>query len=76
MKRTLRRMNRNSGILNDDHNPEFEPSVDAQDKLSHENHGKCEIRKKPPTLCPQECYVGYDNITGCDGPLILPPLPQ
>ena len=76
LERTLRRMNPNLGILDDDHNLKIPPPVDDHDILLPENHGKGEIRRKPPAPRPQEYYRGYDNITNSDGPLVLHPLPH
>lgn len=70
-------MNQNFGIIDDDHNLELPPPVDAlHDQLLPENRGKAKIRRQPPALRPQEYYRGYDNITYSDGPLVLPHLPH
>ena len=68
-------MNRNLGILNDDHNLEIPQPVDAHDQLLPENRGEGEIHRQPPAPRPQEYYRGYDNITDSNGPLVLPLLP-
>nr|XP_010323535.1 uncharacterized protein LOC104648303 [Solanum lycopersicum] len=70
------RMNRNLEILDDDHNPEIPPSIDAHDQLLHENHEEGEIHRQPPAPRFQEYYRGYHNITDSNGPLVLPPLPH
>ena len=64
------------GILDDDHNLEISPLVDAHDKLLPENRGEGEIHRQPPAPRPQKYYRGYDNITDSDGTLDLPPLPH
>ena len=65
-------MNKKFGILDDYHNPELPPPIDAHDQLLPENHGEGEIWRQPPAPHPQEYYRGYDNFTNSDGPLVLP----
>ncbi|XP_069150598.1 uncharacterized protein [Solanum lycopersicum] len=49
LERTLCRMNRKLGILNEDHNPELPPTGDAHDKLLPENCGEVQFVHNPAT---------------------------
>ena len=66
----------NPAYINDAINPHLPPPIDAHNRLVVDNPGKCNPRRQPPTLRPQEYYRGNVNITDSDGPLVLPPLPQ
>ena len=76
LEHTLRKMNQNLGILDEDHNPKHPPPSDTHDQLLSKNCGEGEIRRKPPAPCPEEYYRGYDNIIDSDSSLLLPPLPH
>ena len=69
-------MNKKLGILDDYHNPELPPPIDAHDQLLPVNLVEGEICRKPPTPRPHEYCRVYDNITHSDGPLVFPPLPH
>ena len=72
---TLRYMNRNLGINDDDSNQNIPAPIDVHFKLLPDAPGENQQRGQNPTPRPQEYYRGYDNIEDSDGPLVLPPLP-
>ena len=75
LERTLRNMNRNLGINDDDQNKNIQASVDVHGQLLPEAPGEHQQRGKNPVPRLQTYYRRYDNIADSDGPLVLPPLP-
>ena len=75
LERTLRIMNRNLGINDDDPNKNIPAPEDVHSQLLPEDPGENQQRGQNPAPHPQEYYKGYDNIENSDGPLVLPPLP-
>ena len=73
---TLRDMNRNLGINDDDPNQNIQAPVDVHGQLLPDAPGENQERGHNPAPRPQEYYIGYDNIEDSDGPLVFPPLPQ
>ena len=72
---TLRNMNQNLGINDDDPNQNIPASVDVHGDLLPDAPGEYQQRGKNSTPRHQEYYRGYDNIVDSDGLLVLPPLP-
>ena len=75
LERTLRNMNRNFKINDDDTNQNIPSPIDVHSQLLPDAPGENQQRGQNPAPRPQEYYIGYDNITDSDGPLFLPPLP-
>ena len=75
LERTLRNMNRNLGINDDDPNQNIPAPVDVHGQLLPDASGEHQQRIQNPAPRPQAYDRGYDNIADWDGPLILPPLP-
>ena len=76
LERTLRNMNQNLGINNDDPNQNIPAPIDAHGQLLPDDPGENQQRGQNPAPRPQEYYRGYDNIAYSDGPIVLTPLPQ
>ena len=75
LERTLRNMNRNLGISDDDQNKNIPASVDVHGQLLTNAPGENQQRGQNPAPRPQAYYRGYDKIADSDWPLVLPPLP-
>ena len=75
LKRTLRNMNRNMGINDDDPNQNIPAPVDVHGQLLPDALGENQQRGHNPAPRPQKYYKGYDNIADSDGSLVLTPLP-
>ena len=75
LERTLRNMNRNLGINDEDLNQNIPAPVDVHGQLFPDAQGEHHQRGQNPVPRPQAHYKGYDNIADSDGPLVLPPLP-
>ena len=75
LERTLRNMNWNLGISDDDPNQNILAPVDVHGQLLPDALGEHQQRGQNPAPRPQEYYTRYDNIADSDGPLVLPPLP-
>ncbi|TMX01427.1 hypothetical protein EJD97_024533 [Solanum chilense] len=75
LERTLRNMNRNFGINDDDPNKNIPAPVYVHGQLLPADPGENQQRGQNPAPRPQEYYRGYDNIEDADGPLVLPHLP-
>ena len=73
---TLRNMNQNLGINDDDPNQNIPAPVDVHGQLLSNALGENQQRGQNPAPQPQEYYRGYDNIADSDGPLFLPPYHQ
>ena len=76
LERTLRNMNRNLGINDDDPNQNIPAPVDVHGQLLLDAPGEHQQRGQNPAPRPQAYYRGYDNIADSDGPLVLPLYPQ
>ena len=72
---TLRNMNQNLEINDDDPNQNIPAPVDVHGQLLADAPGEHQQRGKNPAPQPQAYYRGYDNIADSNGPLVLPPLP-
>ena len=72
---TLRNMNQNLEINDDDPNQNIPAPVDVHGQLLPDAPGENQQRGQNPAPRPQEYYRGYDNIADSDGPFVLPPLP-
>ena len=72
LERTLRNMNRNLGINDDDQNKNIPAPVDVHGQLLPDAAGENQQRGQNPAPQPQEYYRGYENIVDSDGPLVLP----
>ena len=75
LERTLRNMNRNLVINDDDPNQNIPAPVDVHGQLLLNALGEHQQRGQNPAPRPQAFYTGYDNIADSDGPLVLTPLP-
>ena len=75
LQRTLRNMNRNLGINDDDPNQNIPALLDVHGQLLPDAPGEHQQRGQNPALRPQAFYRGYYNIVDSDGLLVLPPLP-
>ena len=75
LERTLRNMNQNLGINDDDPNQNILAPVDVHGQLLPDAPGEHQQRGQNPAPRPQAYYRSYDNIGDSDGPLVLPPLP-
>ena len=75
LERTLRNMNRNLGINDEDPNQNIPDPVDVHGQMLPDAPGEHQQRGQNPAPQPQAYYRGYDNIADSDGPLVLPPLP-
>ena len=75
LERTLRNMNRNLGINDEDPNQNIPDPVDVHGQMLLDAPGEHQQRGQNPIPRPQAYYRGYDNIADSDGPLVLPPLP-
>ena len=75
LERTLRNMNRNLGINDEDPNQNIPNPVDVHGQMLPDALGEHQQRGQNPVPRPQAYYRGYDNIADSDGPLVLPPLP-
>ena len=75
LERTLRNMNQNLGINDDDPNQNILAPVDVHGQLLPDAPGEHQQRGQNPIPWPQAYYRGYDNLVNSDGPLFLPPLP-
>ena len=69
---TLRNMNRNMGINDDDPNQNIPAPVDVHGQLLPDAPGEHQQRGQNTAPRPQAYYRGYDNIADSDGPLVLP----
>ena len=68
LQRTLRNMNRNLGINDDDPNQNIPAPVDVHGQLLPDGPAENQQRGQNPAPRPQEYYRGYDNIADSDGP--------
>ena len=75
LERTLRNMNRNLGINDEDPYQNIPDPVDVHGQMLPDAPGEHQQRGQNPVPRPQAYYRGYDNIADSDGPLVLPPLP-
>ena len=75
LERTLRNMNRNLGINDEDPNQNIPNPMDVHGKMLPDAPSEHQQRGQNPVPWPQAYYRGYDNIADSDGPLVLPPLP-
>ena len=75
LERTLRNINRNVGLNDDDPNQNILAPVDVHGQMLPDAPGENQQRGKNPVPRPQAYYRRYDNIADSDGPLVLPPLP-
>ena len=75
LERTLRNMNRNLGINDEDPNKNIPAPVDVHGQMLPDAPGEHQQRGRNPAPRPQAYYRGYDNISDSDGPLVMPPLP-
>ena len=75
LEHTIRTMNRNLGINDDDSYQNIPAPVDVHCQLLPDAPCEHQQRGQNPAPRPQEYYRGYDNIADSDGPLVLPPLP-
>ena len=75
LERTLRNMNRNLGINDEDPNQNIPAPADVHGQMLPDAPGEHQQRGQNPVPRPQAYYRGYDNIVDLDGPLVLPPLP-
>ena len=75
LERTLRNMNENLGINDEDPNQNIPAPVDVHGKMLPEALCEHQQRGQNPVPLPQAYCRGYDNIADSDGPLVLPPLP-
>ena len=75
-ERTLRNMNRNLGINDEDPNQNIPAPVDVHGHLLLDAPGEHQQRGQNPVPQPQAYYRVYNNIADSDGPLVLTPLPQ
>ena len=75
LERTLRNMNQNLGINDDDPNQNIPPSVDDHGQLLPDAPGEHQQRGQNPAPRPQTYYRGYDNIADSDGTPVYLPLP-
>ena len=73
LERTLRNMNRNLGINDDDPNQKIPTPVDDHGMLLPDAPSEHQQRGQNPVPRPQAYYRGYDTIADSDGPLELPP---
>ena len=76
LERTMRNMNWNLGINDDDPNQNIPAPVDVHGQMLPDAPGEHQQRGQNPVPRPQAYYRGYDNIADLDGPLVLPPLPR
>ena len=67
LERTLRTMNQNMGINNDQPNQKMPAPFDAYGQLLPDDLCESQQRRQNPTLCPQERYKGHDNFVDSDG---------
>ena len=75
LERTLRNMNRNLGINDEDPNQNIPAPADVHGQMLPDALGEHQQRGQNPAPRPKAYYRGYDNIADSDGPLVLPPLP-
>ena len=75
LEHTLRNMNQNLGLNDDDPNKNIQAPVDVHGQMLPNAPGELQERGQNPVPRPQAYYRGYDNIADSDGPLVLPPLP-
>ena len=75
LERTLRNMNRNLGINDEDPNQNIPAPADVHGQMLPDAQGEHQQRGQNPAPRPQAYYRGYHNIADSDGPLVLPPLP-
>ena len=75
LERTLRNMNRNLGINDEDPNQNIPAMVDVHGQMLPDAPGEHQQRGQHPAPRPQAYYRGYDNIADLDGPLVFPSLP-
>ena len=74
LERTLRNMNRNFKINDDDTNQNIPSPIDVHVHLLPDSPSEHQQRGKNPIPRPQSYYRGYDKVADSDGPLVLPPL--
>ena len=70
LERTLRNMNRNLGINDEDPNQNITAPADVHGQMLPDAPGEHQQRGKNPAPRPQAYYRGYDNIADSDGPLV------
>ena len=75
LERTLRNMNRNLGINDEDPNQNIPTPVNVDGQMLPDALGEHQKRGQHPAPWPQAYYRGYDNIADSDGPRVLHPLP-
>ena len=75
LERTLRNMNWNLGIYDEDLNQNIPALVDVHGQMLPDAPGEYQQRGQNLAPQPQEYCRGYNNIADSDGPLVLPPLP-
>ena len=75
LEHTLRNMNQNLGINDDDPNQNILAPVDVHGQLLPDAPGEHQQRGQNFAPRPQAYYRGYDNIVDSGGPLVFPPLP-
>ena len=75
LERTLRNMNQNMGINDEDPNQNIPAPVDVHGQMLPDIPDEHQQRGQNPVPRPQAYYSGYDNIADSDGPHVLPPLP-
>ena len=76
LERTLRNMNRNLGINDEDPNQNIPTPVNVHGQMLPDAPGEYQQRGQNPVPRPQAYYRGYVNIADSDGPLVLAPLPR
>ena len=72
---TLRNMNQNLGINDDDPKENIPAPIDVHGQFLPDAPSENQQREHNPTARPQDYDRGYDNIADSDGPLVFPPLP-
>ena len=75
LERTLRNMNLNLGINDEDPNKNIPAPADVHGQMLPDAPGEHQQRGQNPAPRPHAYYRGYDNIADSDGPVVLPPLP-
>ena len=76
LERTLRSINRNFGINDDDANQNILAPVDVHGEMLPDALGEHQQRGQNPVPRPQAYYRGYDNIADSDGTLACLLYPQ
>ena len=73
LERTLRNMNRNLGINDDDLNQNIPTPVNVHGQMLPDAPGEHQQRGQNPIPRTQAYYRGYGNIADSDKPLVFPP---